>query len=76
VESLQIIISKIGEVSTFAWICGNRGYIDGYKANSKFDLPRNNRIDEDGNVIVYDYGNVHFRLINSEGINIEFFSKL
>jgi len=55
-------------ITTYAGLCGEKGFKDGPLGHNRLSYPDNMGIDLDGNIYVYDSGNLYIRLIDTEGI--------
>ena len=54
-------------VSTFAGLCGTKGFMDGPQGINRLNSPTGIGIDVSGDVVIYDKGNSYMRLIKQDG---------
>jgi len=54
-------------ITTYAGLCGENGFKDGPLGYNRLSYPDNMGIDLDGNLYVYDSGNLYVRFIDTEG---------
>jgi len=63
-------ITTNGQVSTLAGWVGRLGNTDGTGSSAQFYLPRGLALDQDGNIVVCDFGNDQIRRVTPSGVVI------